>query len=139
MSCTQARAPLSAARAMAAPDAAEAAAAQSARRGVAVFAVTWLIGRTRRLAALVKPFTLRQIGRRRPMPRQGSQTLSDVRQARLVVACDRCERRGDYSVARLYAQRGDLRLVDLLAELTADCPRRAALDLHQRCNARFVI
>jgi hypothetical protein len=71
------------------------------------------------------------------MPRQGSQTLSDVRQARLVVACDRCGRHGDYAVARLVAERGDLRLVDFLAELTAGCPHRATLDLHQRCQAHF--
>jgi len=71
------------------------------------------------------------------MPRQGSQTLSDLRQARLHVTCDRCRRRGDYSVARLKRERGDLRLVDILAELTADCPHRAALDLHQRCQAHF--
>ncbi len=71
------------------------------------------------------------------MPRQGSQTLSDVRRARLVVACDRCLRHGDYSVAKLMRERGDLRLVDILAELTADCPHRAAVDLHQRCHAHF--
>lgn len=71
------------------------------------------------------------------MPRQGSQTLSDVRQARLVVACDRCDRHGEYSVAKLKRERGDLRLVDFLAELTADCPHRSAIDLHQRCQAHF--
>jgi hypothetical protein len=70
--------------------------------------------------------------------RNGSQTLSDVRQVRLAIACDRCGRRGDYSVARLDGQCGDLRLVDLLAEVTADCPRRAAVSIHERCRAHFV-
>ena len=72
------------------------------------------------------------------MPSNGSQTLSNVHQARPVVACDRCVRQGDYSVARLKRERGDLRPVDFLAEVTADCPRRAAVSIHERCRARFV-
>jgi hypothetical protein len=86
---------------------------------------------------LVKLFTLRQTDCCGPMSRQGSQTLSDVRQARLAVVCDRCGRHGDYAVARLKRERGDLRLVDFLAELSADCRRRSAVDLHQRCQAHF--
>jgi hypothetical protein len=71
------------------------------------------------------------------MPRDGAMILSDLTVARLVVVCDACARRGSYSVARLLRQRGDLRLTDLLAALTADCPRKNALDLHHRCGVRF--
>ena len=52
-------------------------------------------------------------------------TLSDLAAPRLEVACEKCGRKGSYSVAKLYAERGDLKLTDFLAELTADCRRVA--------------
>lgn len=71
------------------------------------------------------------------MPRDGAMTLSDLAAGRLTVACARCPRRGSYSVARILAARGDLRLTDFLHGLTADCPRTKAIGLRDRCGARF--
>ena len=47
------------------------------------------------------------------MPREGSQTLSDLRSQVLRIACDRCGRSGRYNAARLWRERGDLKLTDL--------------------------
>jgi hypothetical protein len=71
------------------------------------------------------------------MPREGAQTLSDLRSPVLSIACDRCGRSGRYSVARLWRERGDLKLTDFLAELTADCERRKGPAIYDRCDARF--
>ena len=72
------------------------------------------------------------------MPRSGSQTLSDLAAPRLDVACEKCGRKGFYSVAKLYAERGDLRLTDFLSELTSACPNARSIGWHERCAARFV-
>jgi len=71
------------------------------------------------------------------MPREGSQTLSDLRSQVLRIACDRCGRSGRYNVDRLWRERGDLKLTDFLAELTADCERRKGPAVYDRCEARF--
>jgi hypothetical protein len=47
------------------------------------------------------------------MPRQGAVTLSDLIAPILTLICARCERKGVYSVARLTAKHGDVRLTDL--------------------------
>ena len=73
------------------------------------------------------------------MPRSGSQTLSDLVALRLEVACEKCGRKGSYSVAKLYAERGDLRLTDFLSEPTSDCPNARSIGWHERCAARFVM
>lgn len=65
-------------------------------------------------------------------------TLSDLATHQLVVACEKCGRRGSYAVARLRAERGDLMLTVFLVELTATCPKAGAVGLHDRCAARFV-
>jgi hypothetical protein len=70
------------------------------------------------------------------MPREGSQTLSDLRSQVLRIACDRCGRSGRYNAARLWRERGDLKVTDFLAELTADC-RRKGPAIYDRCDARF--
>ena len=70
------------------------------------------------------------------MPREGSQTLFDLRSPVLRIACSRCGRSGRYRVARLWRERGDLKLTDFLAELTADC-RRKGPAIYDRCDARF--
>ena len=70
------------------------------------------------------------------MPREGSRTLSDLRSPALRIACARCGRSGRYSIARLWRERGDLKLTDFLAELTADC-RRKGPAIYDRCDARF--
>ena len=70
------------------------------------------------------------------MPRSGSMTLSDLAAPRLdEVACEKCGRKGSYSVAKLYAERGDLRLTDFLSELTSACPNAR---WRERCAARIV-
>jgi len=67
----------------------------------------------------------------------GSLTLADYRAARLQIACDRCNRRGDYSTARLIERHGpDYRLPDLLANLTTSCPGRGGYSV-RRCEAIF--
>ena len=71
------------------------------------------------------------------MPRAGSRTLSDLESERLGVTCEKCGRRGSYAVARLISRHGDLRLTDLIDQLTDDCPRKKALSLHDRCDALF--
>jgi hypothetical protein len=50
------------------------------------------------------------------MPREGSQTLSDLRSLVLRIACARCGRSGHYSVAGLWRERSDLKLTDFLAD-----------------------
>ena len=72
------------------------------------------------------------------IPRSGSQTLSDLVALRLEVACEKCGRKGSYSVAKLFAERGDLRLTDFLSELTSSCPNARSIGWHERCPARFV-
>ena len=72
------------------------------------------------------------------MPRSGSQTLSDLGAPRLEVACGKCGRKGSYSVAKLYAERGDLRLTNYLSELTSACPNARSIGWHERCAAQFV-
>jgi hypothetical protein len=72
------------------------------------------------------------------MPRSGSATLSDLATPRLRVACDLRGRDGSYVVARLYRPRGDMRLTDFLAEVTADRPRAGATRIRDRCAAKFV-
>jgi hypothetical protein len=71
------------------------------------------------------------------MSRDSPLTLSDLARDRLGVTCTRCGRSGIYSVRRLLAERGDIRLTDFLEALTADCPRRRAVRLHEGCWARL--
>jgi hypothetical protein len=54
----------------------------------------------------------------------------------LHVACDKCGRKGRYAVARLIEQRGrDAKVLDLLAEITADCPKKQAGNMSDQCAA----
>jgi len=71
------------------------------------------------------------------MPRDGATTRSDLTAPTLRVVCPACDRAGAYGVARLMQRRGDLRLTDLLDELTATCPRRRSVSVYDRCGARF--
>jgi hypothetical protein len=55
----------------------------------------------------------------------------------LEVACDKCGRKGRYAVARLIEQRGsDAKVVDFLAKITADCPKKQAGNMSDPCAAR---
>jgi hypothetical protein len=60
------------------------------------------------------------------MPRDGAQTLSDVRVPVLSIVCEPCGRCERYDVERLTRQYGwDAKLTDLLPALVADCLRGA--------------
>ena len=78
------------------------------------------------------------------MPPDGALILSEVRVPVLTVVCEPCGRRDRYDVERLTRQYGwDAKLTDLLlAELTADCPKRGSspkgsVSVYDRCKAVF--
>jgi hypothetical protein len=63
------------------------------------------------------------------MPRDGAIIFGDLvgKLDALAIACDKCGRKGRYAVARLIEQRGrDAKVLDLLAEITANCPKKRA-------------
>jgi hypothetical protein len=73
------------------------------------------------------------------MPRDGAITFGDLvgKLGVLQVTCDKCGRKGCYAVARLIEQRGpDGKVVDFLAEITADCPKEQARNMSDQCAAR---
>ena len=71
------------------------------------------------------------------MPRDGSLTLSDIREPTLAIGCERCGRHGLYSVKRLIAAHGaDAKLTDLLVTL-ANCEKARSVSIHDRCKAKF--
>jgi hypothetical protein len=74
------------------------------------------------------------------MPRDGAITFDDLRSRlpMLRVTCGKCGRAGRYSVERLIDRRGcSGKVVDLLADLSAECPRSVANSLYDRCNAHI--
>jgi len=72
------------------------------------------------------------------MPRDGAQTLSDVRVPVLSIVCEPCGRRERHDVERLTRQYGwDAKLTDLLPALVADCPKRGSVSVYERCKAVF--
>jgi hypothetical protein len=68
-------------------------------------------------------------------------TLADLEARgvdRLAVACDRCPRRGVYTVARLIEQHGrDFDLIALQLWLAADCPAYYTGCTTPLCDARY--
>ena len=73
------------------------------------------------------------------MPCDGGIIFSDLvgKLDVLQVACDKCGRKGRYALARLIEQRGrDAKVVDFLAEITADCPKEQARNMSDQCAAR---
>ena len=70
------------------------------------------------------------------MPRDGSLTLAGVRSPTLSIVCEPCGRRGRYSVDRLMAQHGDVKMPDLLHTL-ARCPKALSTNIHDRCKAVY--
>jgi hypothetical protein len=71
------------------------------------------------------------------MPRDGSLTLSDIREPTLTIGCERCGRHGRYSVTRLIAAHGaDAKLTELLVTL-ANCEKARSFSIDDRCKARF--
>ena len=71
------------------------------------------------------------------MPEGGATLLSDLARDALAVLCDRCGRRGRYSVAGLLERHGDIGLPDLLAVLARDCPKRIPNLFDDMCAARY--
>ena len=73
------------------------------------------------------------------MPRDGALTLSDLvgKLNTLRIACERCERSGQYRVDRLIARYGgDQKLPDWIREVTADCTIRVQGETYsERCRA----
>jgi hypothetical protein len=74
---------------------------------------------------------------RNEMPKDGATLLSDLTTDALIVRCDVCRRLGRYSVERLLARRGDMRLTDFLTERTVNCPKVTAGLFTDTCKARF--
>ena len=70
------------------------------------------------------------------MPRDGSFTLSDVREPTLSLVCEPCGRRGRYRVDWLMEQHGDAKLTDLLLTLAA-CPKARSASIRDRCKAVY--
>jgi hypothetical protein len=71
------------------------------------------------------------------MPRDGSLTLSDIRELTLTIVCEQCGRHGRYNVARLIAAQGaDAKLTDLLVTL-ANYEKACSVSVHDRCKAKF--
>jgi hypothetical protein len=74
-----------------------------------------------------------------PMPRDGAIIFSDLigKLEVLQIACEKCERDGRYILARLICNCGrDAKLVEWLDELTAECPKKIALNMNDPCGAR---
>jgi hypothetical protein len=69
------------------------------------------------------------------MPIAGSPTLSDLESPTVTVRCGRCRRLSNYRVRRLIEDGGDIRLLDLLARLTAGCEKRRSPGLYDPCRA----
>jgi hypothetical protein len=70
------------------------------------------------------------------IPCPGALILSDVREPRLEIACERGGRHGRYNVARLIAAHGAAaKLTELLVTL-ANCEKARSV-IHDRCKAQF--
>jgi hypothetical protein len=72
------------------------------------------------------------------MPRHGSVTLGDIagRLEMLRIECAKCGRAGQYRVMRLMKECGpDTLLPELLALISADCPKRQARLTSDPCKA----
>jgi hypothetical protein len=70
------------------------------------------------------------------MRRDGSLTLSDVRNPTLIIVCAPCGRRGRYRVDKLVAEHGDAKLTDLLVTL-ANCEKARSFSVYDRCKAVY--
>jgi hypothetical protein len=73
------------------------------------------------------------------VPREGAIIFRDLvgKLDVLHVECEKCGRRGLYHLDRLIAKYGiDAKLFDWTDEITADCPRKQAMNLNDICGAR---
>jgi len=76
------------------------------------------------------------------MPCDGSPTPADLigKLDWLIVRCDKCGRRGRYSVTRLIERYGpDAKLTDWLRRVTEDCPRRWSIDMSDQCGRHYSV
>jgi hypothetical protein len=74
------------------------------------------------------------------MPRDGAIIFRDLvgKLDVLNVECEKCGRRGRYHPDRLIERYGiDAKLFDWTDEITADCPRKQAMNLNDICGARL--
>ena len=74
------------------------------------------------------------------MPRHGATTLGDLagKLDCLRIECSACDRAGQYRVLRLIAELGnDFSLIELKLRLTANCTKRQASSIYERCKASF--
>ena len=73
------------------------------------------------------------------MPHDGAIILSDLigKLDVLVVACEKCQRKGVSHLHRLIEERGrEAKVIDWLDELSADCPKKLAHNMNDQCAAR---
>jgi hypothetical protein len=73
------------------------------------------------------------------MPRDGAIIFRDIvgKLDVLRIECDKCGRRGLYHLDRLIERYGiEAKLFDWTDEITADCPRKQAVNLNDICGAR---
>ena len=73
------------------------------------------------------------------MPRVGAIRFGDLegKLSALRIECATCNRAGQYWIARLIEQRGrDGKVADLLAEVSADCPKKIARKRNDPCGVR---
>ncbi len=72
----------------------------------------------------------------RPMPINDAYTLGEVRANRVVIECDQCQRRGEWSTARLIDRYGPDMGMPSLKRMLADCARQR-LNENSGCQARY--
>jgi hypothetical protein len=73
------------------------------------------------------------------MPCEGATIFADLigKLDAMRVTCDKCGRGGVYQMQRLILQRGrDAKVIDWLAEITADCPKKLTHNMNDQCGAR---
>ena len=73
------------------------------------------------------------------MPREDAIVFRDIvgKLDVLNVECDKCGRRGLYHLDRLIERYGiDAKLFDWSDDITADCPRKQAMNLNDVCGVR---
>jgi hypothetical protein len=93
--------------------------------------------RARGLCSPLRSCSVPRFRCRQGTPRDGSLTLSDIREPTLAIVCERCGRHGRYNVARLIAAHGaDAKLTALLVTL-ANCEKARSFSVYDRCKARF--
>jgi hypothetical protein len=73
------------------------------------------------------------------MPKDGSIVFGDLvgKLDMIVVECTKCDRKGQYHLARLIEQHGrDAKLTDWRTYVARDCPRMKAASYSDQCGVR---